>query len=83
MILGIYIINVTQIKIKSMNLRGQGLHGRSEMEEIERGKWYNYLIFLKIKKVMIFLQLFHKNLIEYQYLVKGKILLNILWTIFW
>lgn len=38
MILGIYIINVTQIKIKSMNLRGQGLRGRSEMEEIERGK---------------------------------------------
>lgn len=38
MILGIYIINVTQIKIKFMNLRGQGLHGRSEMEEIERGK---------------------------------------------
>lgn len=46
MILGIYTINVAQKKIKSMNLREQGLHGR-KMEEIVRG---NYLIFLKLKK---------------------------------
>lgn len=63
MILGIYTINVAQKKIKSMNLREQGLHGR-KMEEIVRG---NYLIFLKLKKnVKIFLQLSLKNLIEHQ-----------------